>query len=159
MTLKLHFRSQAGQGPPVNLPNVCEAVGWVPIGSTVGQMLYAATLAVEDDSVEINPPFVGGFENQTGRTLIQAKGIPVGSERHEDGIRWSQFHDEIEVIVLSCLYAEKGINPPTSIEPGGNLCLCQGSHDADDLVPLHHRIEHSNARLSSMSSVRLTGSL
>jgi len=82
-------------------------------------MLYAATLAVENDSVEIDPPLARGLKDQARRALIESHRVSVRPQRLQCGVHRIQPYDKIEVAMLACLLAEKRVNTPTAIEPGG----------------------------------------
>jgi len=80
MAFELHLRCQARQTPTGDLPYGGEALRRVAIASSVLQMLYAATLGIENDGVEIDPPVARGLKDQARRALIESYGVSMRAE-------------------------------------------------------------------------------
>ena len=139
MAFELHFRGQARQAPTGDLSDGREALRRVAIASSVLQMLYAATLAVEDDGVEIDPPVDRGLKDQARRALVESHRVSVRPQRLQCRVHRIQPDDKVEVVMLSCLLAEKRVNTPTTIEPAGYSGISESVHDAYDFRRGHHR--------------------
>ena len=134
----LKLGSQARNDAAENTP-LAESVGRVRRITAVrrGGTLPAISLCVERDRMNVYLAIIGGSKYRACRQGVLGERETERHERGDEVFDAPEFNNDVNVLVLTRLLTEQGVNPPPAVEPDPKAHSEQGIEQVDHFFGSH----------------------
>jgi hypothetical protein len=135
---ELHGRRQAGDADAGDVAESGEARRGIGGHRPVLQLLRGSARAVKRDSVKVDTSVTSVSDHKTRGKLVEEDGELEGGKGVAGDRDVGKRDDAIEVVVVSGLLADQGVDAPATIQPDADSDAFQGGDDLEDTPCIHH---------------------